>query len=131
MLNFGIIPPHPASVIKKEIYDIYGNYDKNFKIAGDFDLFLRFIKIYKLKFKNYELNTIKMKTGGASGRNLLSYYVSLKENYISLKKNKQFASIFLLLLKVPSKILQYFLFDELKLIKILNYLGILSNSKIR
>ena len=108
MLNFGIIPPHPASVIKKRVYDKYGNYDKNFKIYGDFDLFLRFIKINKLKFKNYKLNTVKMKTGGASGKNLLSYYISLKENYISLKKNKQFASIFLLLLKVPSKILQYF-----------------------
>ena len=58
-----------------------------------------------------------MKTGGASGKNLLSYYISLKENYISLKKNKQFASIFLLLLKVPSKILQYFLFSELKINK--------------
>ena len=84
MLNFGIIPPHPASVIKKKIYDLHGNYDKNFKISGDFDLFLRFIKINKLKFKNYKLNTVKMKTGGASGKNLLSYYISLKENYISL-----------------------------------------------
>ena len=86
MLNFGIIPPHPASVIKKKIYNKYGNYDKRFKISGDFDLFLRFIKINNLKFKNFKLNTIKMKTGGASGRNLLSYYISLKENYISLKK---------------------------------------------
>ena len=117
MLKFGIIPPHPASVIKKIAYDKHGYYDKNFKIAGDFDLFLRFLKKKQLSFRCFDFNTIKMKTGGASGKNVLSYYISLTENYKSLKKNKEFASIFFLLLKVPSKILQYFLFNELKINK--------------
>ncbi|OUV60948.1 MAG: hypothetical protein CBC82_07375 [Cellvibrionales bacterium TMED122] len=117
MLNFGIIPPHPASIIKKKVYDNFGYYDKNFKISGDFDLFLRLLKKNQLSFISFDFNTIKMKTGGASGKNLFSYYVSLKENYISLKKNKEFASLFFLLLKVPSKILQYFLFNQLKINK--------------
>ena len=40
LLN-GDMPPHPASFIKKKIYDKYGLYNTNFKIASDFDFFLR------------------------------------------------------------------------------------------
>ena len=69
MLNFGIIPPHPASFIKKEIYTKYGNYNNKYKIAGDFDIFVRFLKIHNLKFKIFDSPIIKMKTGGASGKN--------------------------------------------------------------
>ena len=36
------MPPHPASFIK--IYDKYGLYNTNFKIASDFDFFLRIFK---------------------------------------------------------------------------------------
>ena len=64
MLRYGIIPPHPASVIKKSCYMKYGKYDKRFKIAADFDLFLRFIFIKKLKFKTFDYNFVKMRTEG-------------------------------------------------------------------
>lgn len=117
MLNFGIIPPHPASFIKKEIYSKYGNYNNKYKIAGDFDIFVRFLKIHNLKFKIFDSPIIKMKTGGASGKNLYSYLTSFKENYLSLKNNNQFASMLLIFLKIPNKLLQYFNFDEKKLNK--------------
>ena len=117
MLRYGIIPPHPASVIKKSTYIKHGNYDKNFKIAGDFDLLLRFIFVKKIKFKTFNFNTVKMKTGGASGKNLSSYILSLKENRISFKKYNLFSNIFLILLKVPSKLFQFIFFNQKKLNK--------------
>ena len=40
-----------------------------------------------------------MRTGGASGRNFMSYLISLKENRFSFKKNNIFSNIFLILLK--------------------------------
>ena len=121
MLRYGIIPPHPASIIKKKCYKKYGFYDKRFKIAADFDLFLRFIFIKKLKFKTFDMNLVKMRTGGASGRNFMSYIISLKENKFSFKKNKIFSSIFLILLKIPSKLLQYISFNQKKLNKDFNH----------
>ena len=42
MLRFGLMPPHTGAFIKKKIYNENGLYDEKFKIAGDFDLFLRF-----------------------------------------------------------------------------------------
>jgi glycosyltransferase involved in cell wall biosynthesis len=115
MISFGIIPPHPASIIKKNIYDKYGLYDKSFKIAGDFEFFVKLLKVHNLQYKKYNETIVRMKTGGTSGKNLISYLITLKENYISLRKNKKIASYFFLLLKIPNKIIQLFFFDENKL----------------
>ena len=115
MTNIGLIPPHPASIIKKSIYDKYGLYKKSYKIAGDFEFFIRLFKVKNLKYKKYDDTIIRMKTGGASGKDFYSYMITLKENYIALKKNKKLASIILLLCKIPFKILQLYNFNEKKL----------------
>ena len=115
MINIGLIPPHPAAIIKKSIYDKYGLYDKSYKIAGDFEFFIRLFQIKNLKYKKFDDTIIRMRTGGASGRNFNSYIVTFKENYIALKKNKRFASIILLLCKIPFKIMQLYNFSEKKL----------------
>jgi len=115
MINIGIIPPHPASIIKKNVYDKYGLYDKSFKIAGDFEFFVKLLKVHNLHYKKYNETIVRMRTGGASGKNLISYLVTLKENYIALRKNKITASYFFLLLKIPNKIIQLFFFNENKL----------------
>ena len=115
MINIGLIPPHPASIIKKSIYDKYGLYDKSYKIAGDFEFFIRLFKVKNLKYKKYDDTIIRMKTGGASGKNFYSYMITFKENYLALKKNKKLASIILLLCKIPFKIIQLYNFNEKKL----------------
>jgi glycosyltransferase involved in cell wall biosynthesis len=115
MVNIGLIPPHPASIIKKSIYDKYGLYKKTYKIAGDFEFFIRLFKVKNLKYKKYSDTIIRMRTGGASGKNIYSYIITFKENYIALKKNKKIASIILLLCKIPFKIIQFYNFSEKRL----------------
>jgi glycosyltransferase involved in cell wall biosynthesis len=115
MINIGLIPPHPAAIIKKSIYDKYGLYEKSYKIAGDFEFFIRLFQLKNLKYKKCDDTIIRMRTGGASGKNFYSYIITFKENYIALKKNKKFASIILLLCKIPFKIIQLYNFSEKKL----------------
>ena len=45
LLKFGVMPPHPGSFVKKELYLKYGLYEENYKIASDYEFFLR--TIYK------------------------------------------------------------------------------------
>jgi glycosyltransferase involved in cell wall biosynthesis len=115
MINIGLIPPHPASIIKKSVYNKYGLYKNLYTIAGDFEFFVRLLKIHNLKYKKYNSTIIRMKTGGASGRNFISYLITLKENFHALKINKQMTSIILLFFKIPSKIKQLFFFNQEKL----------------
>ena len=114
MLKFGLMPPHTGTFIKKKIYDEIGLYNENYEIAGDFDFFVR---CFYIKNKNYEhLNktTIRMKTGGVSGKNFLSYVKSSFEIYESLKLNKIHSNIIYLILRFPAKIGQFIFLDKNK-----------------
>ena len=46
------MPPHPASFIKKRYIKKIWFYNTNYKIASDYDFFLRILKKKKSKFKD-------------------------------------------------------------------------------
>lgn len=69
-LNNGWIIPHPALFVRKAVYDKYGLYNIDFKIAGDYEFILRALKINKIKVKYIPSVFVRMYDGGISGRNL-------------------------------------------------------------
>ena len=115
MLKFGIMPPHAGSFIHKDIYNKYGFYNPNYKIAGDFDFFLRVIYINKVKFKKINTLITRMKIGGISSKNIYSYIISSLEILKALTKYKIKSTIFHTFLRLPAKIMQLFFYDTKKL----------------
>ena len=111
-MKLGLMPPHPASFINKNVYEKYGMYYENFKIASDFEIFLRFIYVKKLKFIKLNKVIVRMRIGGISGRNLLSYLISTKEILESFKKNNIKNNIFKILLRLPPKLIQYIIYNK-------------------
>lgn len=81
-------PPHPTLYLKKEIYEKYGNYNINYKIAADLDFMYRIIN-NNVKLKYVDTCFVKMRTGGASTNGLKGYYKNFKESYKVLKNNKR------------------------------------------
>jgi glycosyltransferase involved in cell wall biosynthesis len=64
-LNFGMFIMHPTCFVRRAVYKRVGKYDTYFRIAMDFDMFLRIRRAgYKIKYID-ELITY-MRTGGAS-----------------------------------------------------------------
>ena len=132
-MYYGIMPPHPASFIRKEVYNKTGLYNEQFKIAGDFDMFLRAIYINKLSFKKINKTVVRMKTGGISGRDLKSYAVTTREIRTSFKINNIKNNLFRIIKRIPSKLHQYLNLDQKKLNKgfknvLLNYGLTLTNN---
>ena len=74
-MKFGLMPPHPGSFIKKDIYQKNGLYNEDFKIASDFEFFLRNIYINKIKYKSFEETIVRMRLGGISSKNIFSYII--------------------------------------------------------
>lgn len=109
MLRIGFSPPHLSAFFKRSVINRVGYYNANFKIAGDFDYFVRCFLKFKLNFKYYEECLIFMSTGGKSGKNLNSYLVSSREINYSLKSNNFYSNIFLTFLRFPIKIFQFIL----------------------
>ena len=83
----GWMSAHPTFYCRKIFYDELGRYNDSFKIAGDFELMLRFIQVNKIKTKFINKNLIKMEDGGISNSGLLSKIIILKEEFKSFNLN--------------------------------------------
>ena len=106
MLRIGYSPPHLSSFFKlKKIKEI-GFYNPNYKIAGDFDFFVKSFLVNNLKFKIINECLIYMSVGGLSGQNIRSYYTSSKEINQSLKSNGYFSNILITFIRFPLKLIQ-------------------------
>ena len=60
------MPAHPTFYCKKEIYNRLGGYNDSFKIAGDFELCIRFLEVYKVHSFYLNKKLVKMLVGGVS-----------------------------------------------------------------
>lgn len=102
-LKYGWVPAHPSFFAKKRLYDEYGNFDLDFKIAADFDLICRFIEKNNIKLSYLDKTLVKMRIEGTSNNSLKAIYQGNKEAFLSLKKNGVFP--YLIFLKPLRKIL--------------------------
>jgi glycosyltransferase involved in cell wall biosynthesis len=123
MLYFGMMPPHTGTFIKNKIYNKLGlYYNERFKIASDFELFLKIFLKSKISYSFLNIITTRMKTGGKSGENLFSYFLTTREILTAFKINGIYSNIFFILLRIPSKIIQIIrsFFLNLKILEKIN-----------
>ena len=106
-LRYGLMPPHTGAFIKKEIYKKF-LYNEYYKIAGDFDFFLRILFINKIKFFYLDLISVRMRLGGISNKYLNSYFRTTYEIKKSFENNNINLNIIYSLLRFPVKIAQLF-----------------------
>ena len=87
-LKKGWMPPHPTFLVKKKIYDKFGLFDTNFKIAADYDIILRFLGKHRISTAYFPKVMIKMRIGGESNKSFKNILKKMKEDVKALKKNK-------------------------------------------
>ena len=116
-MRWGFMPSHSASFVKKKTYNNIGTYDKTMKIAADFDFFLRSIFKHKIKYKIIDKVITRMKTGGISGKELKSYFISTFEILKSYKKNRLKFGFISFFIRLPTKIFQLFNINQIKINK--------------
>lgn len=107
-LYFGWMPPHPTLFCRKEIFERYGMYNIEFKIAADYDFMLRLLKERNLKVCYLDNTLVKMKTGGESNKSIKNIIKKSIEDYKVIKANK-IGGILTILLKNIRKTGQLFL----------------------
>ena len=87
MFIIGWMPPHPTCFIERSLFDEFGLYSTNYKIAGDFDLLVRFFYSRKIRWSYLNQVTVKMSTGGVSNSGWRSKKLVYSEISRSLKSN--------------------------------------------
>ena len=82
------MPAHPTFYCKKSIYEKYGLYNESYKIAGDFELMMRFLEKYKIRSKYIPKKIVNMRVGGVSNRSIISKFNILNEEFRAFKENE-------------------------------------------
>jgi glycosyltransferase involved in cell wall biosynthesis len=106
-LRFGIMPPHPAMFIKRELHEKIGLYKTNYKIAGDFDFIVRVFQMENISYIACDKAFIRMRGGGLSDK--LSNKILLQKEIFKICKDRNiktnhFLLLFRYLIKLPEVI---------------------------
>lgn len=107
-LRFGWMPPHPATFIKKNIYDQFGLYSLDYKISSDYEMFVRLLLVNKLRFHHINKVLIKMRTGGVSTSGIKHSILLNREIVKACRNNNIYTNIIFVLSKIPFKVREYF-----------------------
>ena len=106
-LRFGWMPPHPASFFKCSAYEQVGNYSLDYKIASDYELFVRMLMVHKLSYTRINKVLVRMRAGGISTSGIKTSILLNSEIVKACKNNGIYTNLFFVLLKIPFKFLEF------------------------
>lgn len=102
------MPPHPAFFVRRDVYEKYGYFNTDFRIAADYEFMLRLFVKNRISTHYIPEVFIKMRTGGKSNRGLKNRIIKSSEDYKAWKVNNLKGGIYTILLKNISKLPQFF-----------------------
>ena len=105
-LKYGFMPPHPTLFVKKEVYEKYGLYKIDYKIAADYEMFVRLLLVNNLSFSYIHLPIVKMRAGGVSSGGIRRKIECNIEVLRAIRSNGLKANHLVLLKKYPIKIIE-------------------------
>lgn len=105
-LRFGWMPPHPATFIRKSAYDAIGPYGMAYRIAADYEMFVRALLVNSIRFARIDKVMVRMRAGGVSTSGLRSSLALNREIVTACRSNGIYTNLALVLSKIPFKLLE-------------------------
>ena len=107
-LQLGWMPAHPAFYARRELFVSLGSFDTSMKIAADYDLMVRFLRVQDPVSVFYVPEcVVHMRAGGQSNRNGIStVWRAGQECVVAGQKNGLLAPRFSAMMKVLRKVPQ-------------------------
>ena len=107
-LSYGLMPAHPALFIRRKVYEVVGEYDEGYRIAGDFEFCVRAFVTHGITFKYVPELLVSMPTGGLSNRGWRSKWEITLEMRRACRNNGLMSSLPKLCIRFPLKLLEFF-----------------------
>lgn len=104
----GWMPPHPTFFVKKDVYEKYGYFNTDLKIAADYEIMLRLLEKHLISSHYIPEQLVKMRVGGVSNRRIMNILKANYETYKSWRINNLPIHPMTFFLKPLSKIPQFF-----------------------
>lgn len=74
-IGWGWMPAHPALFVRREVYQQFGNFREDYRIAGDYEFVARIFKNGQIKSSHLDRVLVRMQTGGLSTAGLRATYL--------------------------------------------------------
>ena len=100
---FGYMPAHPSFFTKAQIYEEYGHFKTDYKIAADFELLVRFLGTHKISYEYINEAIVHMRTGGVSNSSLKNRFILNQEIVRACRENGINTNLGKILLKIFNK----------------------------
>jgi len=109
LFSKGWCPPHPTFFVRRSVYERFGKFDLNYRIASDVELMMRFLEVNKIKTYYIPEVWVNMRMGGITNKNFKNICLQNKEIINAFYKNSlPFNLINFFLCKIFSRIMQFF-----------------------
>lgn len=104
LLKFGMMPPHPSFYMKRLCYVNGGGFNTSFRIAGDYELLLRYFLKMNIGYQYIDLDMVVMRLGGTSTKSIFSIlYRNSLEIIKACRMNGVYTNWFMILLRFCMK----------------------------
>lgn len=107
-LRLGYAPPHPSMYCRRSVFERYELYNEEYRVAGDFDMFVRLLWSSSVKAKYLPIDMVAMTMGGISTQWRNRIFLNNYEKRKALRDNGVRSSYILLLLRYLLNLMQYF-----------------------
>lgn len=104
----GWMPPHPTLFVRREVFENYGLYRTDMKIAADYEMILRLFYKHKITSSYLPITTYCMTIGGASNKSLRNIFIKSSEDYRAMKMQGIAFPMKTLFMKNVRKLPQFF-----------------------
>lgn len=108
MFSRGWMPAHPTFFVRRSVYQRCGLFDLRYHLQSDFELTMRFLEICRIKSVYLPGIMVRMRMGGVSNRSISNVIRGNIEAYKACKKHGIKVSPLFFLMKIASRIPQFF-----------------------
>jgi glycosyltransferase involved in cell wall biosynthesis len=107
-LGWGWMPAHPGMFVRKALFDSYGLFRTDYRIAGDFEFVARVFKHPELRYRYLPKSLVCMQMGGLSTSGWRATLQLNREMIRACKANSIHTNWFKILIRYPLKALEFF-----------------------
>lgn len=106
-IAWGWMPAHPALFLKRGVYERFGKFRTDYRIAGDFELVARMFHGGTLTYRHMPEVLVRMRTGGISTGGWRNTLLLNREVLRACRENGIATSLPKILSKYPAKLLEF------------------------
>lgn len=106
-LGWGWMPAHPALFVRRELFERYGLFRPDYRIAGDFEFIARVFKHRELRHRHLPQSLVRMQMGGLSTSGWQATLLLNREMMRACRANSIPTNWFKMLARYPLKLMEF------------------------